>query len=370
MAKVRGSTVVVVGCGGVGSWCALMLLRSGVAKLRLIDFDLTTLSSLNRHACATLEDVGTPKVAAMQKYFRKVAPWAEVDGKVALWRKSPECEGWLDGADYVVDAIDNIDTKIELLTHCVKKGIKVFASMGAGAKDDPTRVQISDVSMTYEDPLARSVRAKLRKNGIHGGIPVVYSTEVPGEVKLMPLPEDEFKKGSVKELGAFDDFRVRILPVLGPLPAIFGLHAATYIMLELAGKPLDPCPIRHRKKLYQNLNNDLGVREARMFGETGQPETCPIGADDFAWIFEDVNGGRTTIPTQVVVHKPVAVHWDRSLPLTSDNLAILTPKDAKKHDKEHLVDGKDLVEVWGQDAVDIATRRNDEARRYMIYRRG
>lgn len=119
-----------------------MLLRSGVAKLTLIDFDLTTLSSLNRHACATLEDVGTPKVIAMQKYFRKVAPWAEVDAKVALWRKG-EGEPWLEGADYVVDAIDNIDTKIELLTHCYKNNIKVFASMGAGAKDDPTRIQIS-----------------------------------------------------------------------------------------------------------------------------------------------------------------------------------------------------------------------------------
>lgn len=229
---------------------------------------------------------------------------------------------------------------------------------------------ISDVSMTYEDPLARSVRTKLRKNGITGGIPVVYSTEVPGEVKLMPLPEDEFKKGSVKELGAFDDFRVRILPVLGPLPAIFGLHAATYIVLDLAGKPLDPCPIRHRKKLYQSLDRDIGVREARAFGTTGQPETSPIGVDDFAWIFEDVHGGRTTLPNEVVVHKPIAIRWDRSLPCTSDNLVILTSKDADKHEKEHLIGGKDLVELWGQDAVDIAARRNAEARRYVIYRRG
>lgn len=76
MAKLRDSYVVVVGCGGVGSWCATMLLRSGVGRLLLIDFDLTTLSSLNRHACATLEDVGRPKAIAMQNYFKKVAPWA------------------------------------------------------------------------------------------------------------------------------------------------------------------------------------------------------------------------------------------------------------------------------------------------------
>jgi tRNA threonylcarbamoyladenosine dehydratase len=88
--------------------------------------------------------------------------------------------------------------------------------MGAGAKCDPTRVQISDISCTVYDPLARSVRRRLRSLGVASGIPVVYSTEVPGDVKLLPLPEEEFQKGPVKELGVFDDFRVRILPVLGP----------------------------------------------------------------------------------------------------------------------------------------------------------
>jgi tRNA A37 threonylcarbamoyladenosine dehydratase len=87
--------------------------------------------------------------------------------------------------------------------------------MGAGAKCDPTRIQISDISNTVYDPLARSVRRRLRLLGITTGIPVVYSTEVPGDVKLLPLPEEEFEKGPVKELGVFDDFRVRILPVLG-----------------------------------------------------------------------------------------------------------------------------------------------------------
>lgn len=143
MKKVRNSYVVVVGCGGVGSWAATMLLRSGVGKLLLIDFDMTTLSSLNRHACATLEDVGTPKAVAMQKYFHKIAPWAQVDIKVGLWKKGEESERWLDGADYVVDAIDNIETKVDLLTYCHKNNLKVFASMGAGAKADPTRVQIA-----------------------------------------------------------------------------------------------------------------------------------------------------------------------------------------------------------------------------------
>ena len=95
---------------------------------------------------------------------------------------------------------------------------KVFSSMGAGAKCDPTRIQISDISHTIYDPLARSVRRRLRTLGVSSGIPVVYSTEVPGDVKLLPLPEEEFEKGAVHELGVFDDFRVRILPVIGWYP--------------------------------------------------------------------------------------------------------------------------------------------------------
>lgn len=141
--------------------------------------------------------------------------------------------------------------------------------MGAGAKSDPTRVQISDISYTIYDPLARSVRRRLRLLGISSGIPVVYSTEVPGDVKLLPLDEEEFKKGPVKELGVFDDFRVRILPVLGPLPSIFGLYIATYILCELAGKPiLNPLAIKGRRKLYERLWKDLLHREEKLAEQT------------------------------------------------------------------------------------------------------
>jgi len=160
--------------------------------------------------------------------------------------------------------------------------------MGAGAKSDPSRVQISDISYTVYDPLARSVRRRLRLLGVHSGIPVVYSTEPPGDVKLLPLPEEEFRKGNVKELGVLEDFRVRILPVLGKeiskmfsfefspdyivilgsLPSIFGLHAATYVLCELAGKPIsNPLPVKNRRKLYEKMNRDLQLREQRITGE-------------------------------------------------------------------------------------------------------
>lgn len=204
---------------------------------------------------------------------------------------------------------------------------------------------------------------------------MVYSTEVPGDVKLLPLPEEEFQKGSVKELGAFDDFRVRILPVLGPLPAVFGLNAATYIILDLAGKPLtDASEIKNRRKLYQSMERSLSEREARVdtaLGKntTGLQDTIAVNFEDIAFVFEDVNSGRTTFDG-VIVNKPATVHWDRDLPLTADNLVIMANKDAIKHEKQHQIEGKSLLELYGQDKVDIANRRNEESRRVMIWRRG
>ena len=187
--------------------------------------------------------------------------------------------------------------------------------MGAGTKSDPTRIQIADLSATHYDPLARAVRQRLRAalsqsshssapstppssdlpsstststgvdvnvdadddspsagstttaaaQGEYPAIPVVYSTEVPGDVTLLPLADAELAKGAVGELAPLRDFRVRILPVLGPLPALFGLHIATYVLCELAGRPLErPLPVRHRKKLYERMWKDLLHRESRI----------------------------------------------------------------------------------------------------------
>jgi len=214
MTKVRAGSVVVVGCGGVGSWAAVMLVRSGLSKIRLVDFDYVTLSSLNRHATAGIHDVGTPKVTCVERTLKEISRCVDVDSRIEVWRKE-DGGRLLEGVDWVVDAIDNIYTKVDLLKYCHEHRLKVFSSMGAGAKCDPTRIQISDISETIYDPLARSVRRRLRLQGVSSGIPVVYSTEVPSDVKLLPLPEEEFQKGNVNELGVFDDFRVRILPVFG-----------------------------------------------------------------------------------------------------------------------------------------------------------
>ncbi|KAI4520691.1 hypothetical protein K523DRAFT_276122 [Schizophyllum commune Tattone D] len=364
MAKVRGASVAVIGCGGVGSWAAVMLVRSGVSKIRLVDFDYVTLSSLNRHACAGLNDVGTPKVVCIERNLKNISRWVDVDARIELWRKNNGGD-LLEGVDWVVDCIDNITTKVDLLKYCHDKGIKVFSSMGAGAKSDPTRIQISDISSTVYDPLARAVRRRLRLEGVTSGIPVVYSTEPPSEVKLLPLPEEEFQKGAVKELGVFDDFRVRILPVIGPLPSIFGLHAATYILCDVAGQPIpNPLPIKNRRKLYDRLLRDLLNRERKVTGV--DINRLPIDEEDVSFILEDLHRGRSIVPPHDVPSKPTLVRWDPDRPLSLENCVVMEQSDADKHTKQCLSSEKTQTpeELWGAEAKRVFESRRAEINRY------
>lgn len=252
--KLRNAFVVVVGCGGVGSHCAAALARSGVARLRLVDFDQVTLSSLNRHAVATLADVGTAKVQCLRRRLLAIAPWVRFDlRQEKYWDEAADrlLESWgeedINGdamensgdrkPDFVVDAIDNIDTKVSLLKYCHDHGLPVISAMGAGCKSDPTRMMVGDISTTTDDGLSRATRRRLKLRGITQGVPTVFSTEQAGDGKaqLLPLPEDEFQKGPVGDLGVLPDFRVRILPVLGTMPAVFGYTVANHVILSITG---------------------------------------------------------------------------------------------------------------------------------------
>ncbi|EPQ27770.1 uncharacterized protein PFL1_04515 [Pseudozyma flocculosa PF-1] len=698
MEHIRNSFVIVVGAGGVGSWAALMLLRSGVGKLRLIDFDQVSLSSLNRHACANLADVGRPKVVCCAEKFAQIAPWATLEAWVELFR-GDEAERLLGGnPTYVIDAIDNIDTKVELLRYCAENKIKVISSMGAGAKSDPSRIQISDISTTSEDPLARSVRRRLRALGIPplppkeadeeradakasddaggkkakpgkaaqnlapaqidldrtpvrgaaaggpsgsasgsdaereapgspnrllgsngagksrtplvpsplggspmqsprippaavapmpnvrkahsrrassvssfgsgayatplttpsdemaallpadqqegwapldgddkersaedarpftldgsaqaqdeangvddakaeeaeveaqtkadavrskaevpedvfvdddglgpkvaplqqpviekplGGsgaprmgrhasrtsdleemtpgsttsspavsrstsyrnssaaaaaaaaattkttttttaaaaaaeidlsgpppepsffIPCVYSTE-KSDTRLLPLDEDEFQKGSVDELAALEDFRVRILPVLGPLPAMFGLAVATYIICELAGHKMEPLAFKGRRKLYEKVASDLRVSESRYRvpgssssssttsttngagGSTSGPHLgIPFNVNDVCYLFEEVFRGRSVVPPFDSLSQAQLERWDSTLPLSYSNVALFSRAQAKIHEREVLKKGRSPIEVWGSETARMVKRRMAEQR--------
>lgn len=228
----------------MGSHAAAALARSGVSKLRLVDFDQVTLSSLNRHAVATLADVGNPKVECLSRRLLAITPWVHFDLRMEKF-DGKTAESLLGGwkgtdrkPDFVIDAIDNIDSKVDLLKYCWDQQIPVISSMGAGTKSDPTRIVVGDIGTSTDDGLSRATRRRLKLLGITSGIPVVFSTEQMGEGKaaLLPLPEEQFQKGSVGDLGVLPDFRVRILPVLGTMPAVFGYTVANHVILKITGK--------------------------------------------------------------------------------------------------------------------------------------
>lgn len=359
--NIQKSRIVVVGCGGVGSWVATMLARSGVLSLKIIDFDQVTLSSLNRHATATLEDVGTPKVDCVARMVRKIAPWIQVDPVISLWTKQVEQDHHLlKDADYVVDCIDNIDTKVDLLEWCVRNKIPVMSSMGAGCKGDPTRIRVGDISMSIEDPMSRSVRRRLRIKGIVSGIPAVFSTEKPSPEKaqLLELDDRQVEKGNIDELSVLQDFRVRILPVLGPLPGIFGLTMVTHILTDLGGYHSVYDPIqggysvagKNRIKIYERALGSLVGQSARL----GWGHSVPFDVNDIGYLIEEAYSGKTLDGD---VNRISLTKWDPSQPLILSNVVPVSDRKQKLHEDLIIKQGKPLSTIYNERELQLVKKR-------------
>jgi len=241
--KMENSFVIVVGVGGVGSHCTHFLARMGVRRLRVIDFDNVTLSSLNRHAVAGREDVGTPKVAALKRHINRFAPFCAVDARNVMFTEETSNMLLSGNPDYVVDCIDDMNTKIDLLKYCVKHDIRVISSMAAGARSDPTRLHFGSLSDVVRDPLASKLRWQLRRNSKPEDVPkyekleVLYSSEQT-LIKLLPL-DAEVAGEDPSSLGTVANFRVRVMPVLGTEPALFGIALAARVLTNLAETPFD-----------------------------------------------------------------------------------------------------------------------------------
>lgn len=166
MEKLSRTHVAVLGLGGVGSWCAEALARAGVGELTLADCDEVGRSNLNRQLVATLAVLGRPKAEVMAERVSQVSPACKVHSLV--YRYTPEDREIFFAGDYdfIVDAIDLVSCKLDLIETALKRGIPIVSALGTGNKLDPTRFQITDISKTMGCPLARVVRKELRNRGI------------------------------------------------------------------------------------------------------------------------------------------------------------------------------------------------------------
>jgi len=190
MEKLFKTHAMVIGVGGVGSWAAESLVRSGVGKITLVDFDEVCITNANRQLHAMQGTVGKKKAAIMAERLQKINPQAEIV-HLPLFYNEENCEAILaHQPDYVVDAIDNLKAKTHLLFTLKQRNIKVITSGGAAGRLDPAQIRTVDLSETVNDPLAAQVRKILRQkygfaDGTHRGqekifdIPCVYSDETP-----------------------------------------------------------------------------------------------------------------------------------------------------------------------------------------------
>ena len=330
--KLCDSFVIVVGLGGVGSHAAHMLLRAGVRNIRLIDFDQVTLSSLNRHAVATRSDVGIPKVTAMKNHLLEILPSANIDNRVQMFSLKDADSLLAGNPDFVLDCIDHLNTKVDLIKYCVEHNIKVLASMGAGAKADPSKIQIADLGNTYEDALARAVRQMLKYKGLNIKVPVVYSTEKPSDIKLVEM--DESKQDERDQYSILPTFRSRIMPVLGPIPAMFGVAMASYVITELANYPTEPIPFKVKglteTKLYIELCAMENTRVGHLYQILIRNMKILLNRGDLSFIYEDTWKCRSAV-SGILNRKLVLIRWDPSKDANFGNMVLLTKKEAEEH---------------------------------------
>lgn len=176
--KLKNAYVAVFGLGGVGSWCAEALARAGVGRLLLVDGDNVADSNRNRQLPALCSTVGQPKTAVMEARIRDINPACEVTVRQEVFSADNADTFPFSELSYIVDAIDMVSAKIELICRSVGAGAPVISCLGAGNKLDPTRFRVCDLYETDTDPLARVLRHELRKRGVVC-LPVVWSSEPP-----------------------------------------------------------------------------------------------------------------------------------------------------------------------------------------------
>lgn len=214
--------VMVVGLGGVGSFAAEFIARSGIGKMTIIDGDVVDPTNRNRQLPALATNHGVSKALIMEERLKAINP--ELDIHVVKSFVNPEMveEQLTQRPDYVIDAIDSITPKITFLRLAHQHQVNVVSSMGAGAKLDPTRLQVVDISKTYNCPFAQQVRKNLKSHGIKKGIKVVFSPEEPIKESLMLTDGKNFKKSAYGTISY--------------LPAVFGAVAASVVIRDFIGK--------------------------------------------------------------------------------------------------------------------------------------
>ncbi|MDU5681996.1 MAG: tRNA threonylcarbamoyladenosine dehydratase [Peptostreptococcus sp.] len=215
---LRNSNVLVFGIGGVGSYVVEGLVRAGIGKLTIVDFDTVDITNINRQIPALHSTIGMNKTDVLEKRIKDINPEINLKCHTSLYNEDTS-DTLLDGDyDFVVDAIDMVPSKIHLIESCYKRGLNIISSMGMGNKLDPTMIEIADIHKTEMCPLAKIIRREAKKRGIKK-LPVVYSREKPRDTGI--TQED----GRTKRVNGSMSF----------VPSCAGLIISSYIVRKIIG---------------------------------------------------------------------------------------------------------------------------------------
>lgn len=218
MERLAASRVLVVGTGGVGAWAAEMICRAGVGSIVLIDPDEVAPTNINRQLPALHSTIGRPKAQVLAERFRDINPAVMVEARVQFIDGTMTGALLDEGYDFVVDAIDTVAPKCDLIAAALSCGTGIVSSMGAGAKSDPAQIRLADLWQTTNCGLAKAVRHGLKARGIRAKLPVVFSTEPADRHAIIDV--NERNKRSTAGTVSY-------------MPAIFGCYMASYVLKHL-----------------------------------------------------------------------------------------------------------------------------------------
>lgn len=225
MERIAQKRVIIFGVGGVGSWCAEALVRTGISRLTIVDADKVSTTNINRQLMATTETVGQPKVDVLRRRLLTINPEAEINALQKVFSEETAEEFALDSYDYIIDAIDSLKDKVTLILRACQTGAQLFSSMGAALKLDPSRIRVAEFWKVEGDPLARALRKKFK-----------HQQQFP-EKKFLCVYSDELlpnlgKQPDTEELQLFN--KPLTNGSLVHITAIFGMTLASLVVQDAA----------------------------------------------------------------------------------------------------------------------------------------
>ena len=226
MKRIQSKRVIIFGLGGVGSWCAECLVREGIMHLTLVDSDKVCVTNCNRQLMATTKTIGEPKVEALRNRLLEINPEADIQALQMNFSKETANDFRIETYDYVIDAIDSLRDKIELILQATKTEAKFYSSMGAALRIDPTKVRVSEFWKIKGDPLAAAMRSSMRRNKLfpERKFLCVHSEE-------QPLPN----LGEALQDGSQTFRKVQTNGSLAHITAIFGMTLAGLVIQDING---------------------------------------------------------------------------------------------------------------------------------------